>query len=152
MKVFLTHSYFYQLDSKQWANKTLYPPLATITALAFLEEQGLKTEFYDVALDPSPELGKGRITDSKADVVAIYDDGFNYLTKMCLTNMRHACFELIHAAKKTGAKVIVSSSDSTDHPELYLKEGADIVIKGEAEHALLDSINALKNKQDLNNL
>ena len=32
------------------------------------------------------------------DFLVIYDDGFNYLTKMCLTNMREAAFEMIRFA------------------------------------------------------
>ncbi len=143
MKVFVTHSYFYQLDPKQWKNKTPFPPLGTITALAALKEQNYNTEFYDVALDSSPALGEKKIINSEADVVVIYDDGFNYLTKMCLTNMRHACFELIAAAKTIGAKVIVSSSDSTDHYEMYHDKGADIVLEGEGEMALLESLDCI---------
>jgi hypothetical protein len=38
----------------------------------------------------------------------IYDDGFNYLTKMCLTNMREAAFVLAEESK-AGATVIISS-------------------------------------------
>jgi radical SAM superfamily enzyme YgiQ (UPF0313 family) len=70
----------------------------------------------------------------------IYDDGFNYLTKMCLTNMREAAFEMIHLAKQQGCKVVVSSSDSTDHYEEYLHKGADIVLLGEAEETLIELV------------
>jgi hypothetical protein len=35
---------------------------------------------------------------NKPDWFIIYDDGFNYLTKMCLTNMREAAFEMIKRA------------------------------------------------------
>ena len=149
MKVFLTHSYFYQLDPKQWANKTPYPPLGSITALSFLQSQNVDTTFYDVALDSSTAKAQKEIEQAKATIVIIYDDGFNYLTKMCLTNMRNACFELIKSAKINGAKVIVSSSDSTDHANLYHAEGADVVILGEAEHALLESIHSFENSTSL---
>ncbi len=53
----------------------------------------------------------------------IYDDGFNYLTKMCLTNMREAAFRMSKLARNGAVKVIVASSDSTDHYERYLEEG-----------------------------
>jgi anaerobic magnesium-protoporphyrin IX monomethyl ester cyclase len=65
--------------------------------------------------------------------------GFNYLTKMCLTNMREAAFKMCKLAKKYGCTVIVSSSDSTDRYKEYLSEGADFVIIGEAEQTLLNS-------------
>jgi radical SAM superfamily enzyme YgiQ (UPF0313 family) len=78
------------------------------------------------------------------DYLALYDDGFNYLTKMCLTNMREAAFKMCKLAKKRGCTVIVSSSDSTDHYEKYIEEGADFVLLGEAEMTLLDLVNALQ--------
>ena len=81
-------------------------------------------------------------------MVVIYDDGFNYLTKMCLTNMREAAFEMIRLAKKMDCTVIVSSSDSTDHFQQYLQKGADFILLGEAEMRLLellDSINKGEN-------
>ncbi len=149
MKLFLTHSYFYPLDSKQWINKTPYPPLATITAFAFLEAHGYTPNFYDVALDPDTSRCEIAMTESTPDCVVIYEDGFNYLTKMCLTNMRYACFELIQKAKSLGANVIVSSSDATDHWELYHDKGADIILHGEGEHSLLESIQTLEKNGDL---
>lgn len=149
MRIFVTHSYFYQLDPKQWINKTPYPPLATITALAHLEEQGFPCEFYDVALDPGPGICQDKMKASTPEVVVIYEDGFNYLTKMCLTNMRHACFDLISTAKALGATVLVSSSDATDHWELYHDKGADIILHGEGEHTLLEVIQKLESKEDL---
>ena len=149
MKVFLTHSYFYQLDSKQWANKTPFPPLATITALSLLKSKEIDTDFHDVALDPTAEIVKTKIKNSEASIVVIYDDGFNYLTKMCLTNMRYACFEIMKSAKEIGASVIVSSSDATDHYEMYHDNGADIVLHGEGEIALFECIQGLKDNSDL---
>ncbi|MCR9171342.1 MAG: B12-binding domain-containing radical SAM protein [bacterium] len=152
MNIFVTHSYFYQLDSKQWINKTPYPPLATITALAHLEANGFPAQFYDVALDPSSERCQNKISEAAPDVVVIYEDGFNYLTKMCLTNMRYACFDIIATAKSKGAKVIVSSSDSTDHWELYHEKGADIIIHGEGEHSLLEVMQKLRTTEGLNGI
>jgi radical SAM superfamily enzyme YgiQ (UPF0313 family) len=73
----------------------------------------------------------------------VYDDGFNYLTKMCLENMREAAFVMIQAAKKKGCTVIVSGSDSTDRFEMYLNKGADFILLGEAELTLLELSNAL---------
>lgn len=142
MKIILTHSYFYQLDKKQWANKTPYPPLGTITALSKIESEGFNTEFYDVALDENTDKFIRKINSLLPEIVIIYEDGFNYLTKMCLTTMREACFTMLKAAKKLGAKTIVSSSDSTDNWLMYHNAGADIVIHGEAENSLT---NCLKN-------
>src|SRR5258706_4207995 len=66
---------------------------------------------------------------------------------MCLTNMREAAFEMIKFAKQKGCTVIVSSSDSTDHYEQYLQEGADFVLLGEAEQTLSELSDAIKQGQ-----
>ena len=60
---------------------------------------------------------------------------------MCLTNMRQAAFKMIRFAKERGCTVIVSSSDSTDRFEMYLNEGADFILLGEAELTLLELVN-----------
>src|SRR6185312_3433667 len=84
---------------------------------------------------------------TKPDFFVVYDDGFNYLTKMCLTNMREAAYRMIKLAKERGCIVIVSSSDSTDHYDSYLDVGADFILIGEAEATLLELCNAIKNNE-----
>lgn len=148
MKVFVTHSYFYQLDPKQWRNKTPYPPLGTITALAVLRQHFDDVNFYDVALDSSPETCIALMNQESPQIVVIYEDGFNYLTKMCLTNMREACFVMIRAAKALGAIVIISGSDATDHYELYHENGADFILHGEGEHSLSELTGLLSQKAE----
>jgi len=140
-KVLFTHSYFYKFDKKQWKNKQFYPPLGTITAAAFIQEKGYQVDLFDtnIANDPSDLISI--IEDYKPDYLVIYDDGFNYLTKMCLTLMREAAFELIRIGKDSNCKVLVSSSDSTDHYESYLEKGADVILLGEGELSLLDALN-----------
>ena len=71
-----------------------------------------------------------RLDSERPDFFVVYDDGFNYLTKMCLTNMREAAFRMIQLARQRGCVVIVSSSDSTDHYQQYLERGADFVLLG----------------------
>jgi radical SAM superfamily enzyme YgiQ (UPF0313 family) len=58
--------------------------------------------------------------------------------------MREAAFKMCKLAKERGCTVIVSSSDSTDHYEKYIEEGADFVLLGEAEITLLELLNALQ--------
>ncbi len=146
--ILFTHSYFYKMDAKQWQNQTPFLPLGTIYASSLLRENGYQVSLFDVALKDSPKEIIQVLENKKPDTLIIYDDGFNYLTKMCLTNMREACFEMIKYAKKQNCNVIVSSSDATDHAELYIKKGADFVLFGEAEITLLELANAIKNKTD----
>jgi radical SAM superfamily enzyme YgiQ (UPF0313 family) len=147
MRILFTHSYFLRFDPKQWKLGQPYAPLATLIAAAFMRENGFEVSFFDTMFSKSAEEIIPQITSNKPDIFVIYDDGFNYLTKMCLTNMREAAFEMCKIAKSAGCKVIVSSSDATDHYNQYLSEGADFVIIGEAEHTLLELVNAIKNKE-----
>ena len=141
--VLFSHSYYYQMDSKQWDTGMPYPPLGTIYAAGFLRENNLKVNLFDVGLRNNPKEIMPVLKESKPTFLVLYDDGFNYLTKMCLTNMREAAFEMIQMAKSEGCKVIVSSSDSTDHFAQYLDKGADVVLLGEGEISLLETINKM---------
>ncbi len=136
MKILFSHAYYYQLDPKQWKGKTPYPPLGTIYAASCMRENGHDVRLFDTGLLARAEAIQEELKDGDFDLLVIYDDGFNYLTKMCLTNMRDACFRMMKMGKDHGCKVIVSSSDSTDHFEQYLKEGADVVLLGEGELSL----------------
>ena len=140
--ILFTHSYFYKFDKKQWENKQFYPPLGTITAAAFVREKGFNVSLFDTNLADGPQDIRPALKKFKPDVLVIYDDGFNYLTKMCLTAMRDAAYELINIGKEHRCKVIVSSSDSTDHFEEYLNQGADFILLGEGEESLLDILEA----------
>jgi len=138
-----------QFDPKQVAHAQAYPPLGTIWGAAVLRESGNDVMLFDTMFANSPEEILPVLYSYWPDVLVIYDDGFNYLTKMCLSNMREAAFKMQHFAKSLGCKVIVTSSDSADHFEKYLKNKADFVIIGEAEYTLLELINSL-NTNDSN--
>ncbi len=148
-KVLLTHSYFLRFDPKQWKQQQPYPPLGTIYAAAVLKEAGYHTILHDTMFASSADEILPVIEKENPEYVVIYDDGFNYLTKMCLTNMREAAFRMSQIAKKYGCKVIISSSDSTDHTKEYLEHGADYIIKGEGEATLLELLNELKKSNEL---
>ncbi|WP_428330846.1 B12-binding domain-containing radical SAM protein [Mucilaginibacter sp.] len=135
--ILFTHSYFLRFDPKQWQLGQPYPPLGTIYAAALMRQHNYRVSLFDTMFESDPEAVTIAINNIKPDFFVIYDDGFNYLTKMCLTNMREAAFSMSKIAKANGCTVIVSSSDSTDRYEEYLNEGADFVIIGEAEHTLL---------------
>ncbi|MDI1257443.1 MAG: radical SAM protein [Flavobacterium sp.] len=141
--ILFSHSYYYKLDPKQWKNKTPFPPLGTLYAAALMRKNGYNVDLFDTNLLDSPFAIAPILSTLKPKYLVIYDDGFNYLTKMCLTNMRDACFSMIGLGKKNGCMVIVCSSDATDHYEKYLKKGADYIIQGEGELTLLELINAL---------
>ncbi len=136
--VLLAHSYFPSFDPKQARAHTPYPPLGTLYAASVLRTAGFQVRLFDSMLAQSENQIIPLLEHHRPRVVAIYDDDFNYLTKMCLSRMREAAFRLSAAAKDHGAFVVVHGSDPADHAEDYLRHGADAVIIGEGELTLLE--------------
>jgi radical SAM superfamily enzyme YgiQ (UPF0313 family) len=143
-KILFSHSYFMRYDPKQWATGQPYPPLATVGAAALMRERGHAVSLFDTMFVEDPDTVVEWLRDDRPDFFVVYDDGFNYLTKMCLTNMREAAYRMIGLAREYGCTVIVSSSDSTDHCEDYLGKGADFVLIGEGEETLLELVDAVQ--------
>jgi len=137
--ILFSHSYFYPLDEKQWKAKMPYPPLGTIWAASVMREEGHEVSLFDTNLKWEPDSVKNEL-EKGFKYFVIYDDGFNYLTKMCLTNMRDAAMEMIGFAKSSNCKIIVCSSDAADHYQKYLNGGADAVVIGEGEATLKELI------------
>jgi radical SAM superfamily enzyme YgiQ (UPF0313 family) len=144
-RILFSHSYFMRFDPKQWATGQPYAPLATIGAAALLRQHDFGVSLFDTMFVESPEEVIPRLESERPDFFVLYDDGFNYLTKMCLTNMRDAAFRMIQLARRQGCVIIVSSSDSTDHYQQYLEKGADFVLLGEGEQTLLELVTAIRN-------
>src|SRR5579871_2410895 len=146
-KILFSHSYFLRFDPKQWKIGLPYAPLGTLYAAALLRDNGYQVNLFDSMFAKSADEIIEPLENTGADFFVLYDDGFNYLTKMCLTNMREASFRMIHLAKERGMLVIVSSSDSTDHYAGYLGKGADFILLGEGEQTLLELLTAVRSGQ-----
>lgn len=129
--VVLANAYFYKLDVKQWRFHQPYPPLGALWAASVLRHAGFRVVLADMSLADNPQQLQPVLEREKPKYVVVYDDGFNYLTKMCLTVMREAAFAMTRLAHQHGALVVINSSDSTDHYHKYLDEGVDYVIRGE---------------------
>src|SRR6266446_1699969 len=147
-EVLISNTYFLHFDKKQLKQMQPYAPLGTLYAASVLRENGFDVKFFDTTFRKSPHEIHSPFTIHHSPFFIICDDGFNYLTKMCLTNMRDAAFEMIAIAKRFGSTVIVSSSDSTDHYKEYLAHSADFIIKGEAENTLIELMKKLKNGEN----
>ena len=115
-----------------------YPPLGTLYAASYLREKGFSVAFHDVMLTRSENEITESIRRHRPQLVVIYDDQFNYLTKMCLRRMREAAFAMTQIAKQAGCAVCIFSSDASDHVQEYFANGADYVLCGEAEETLAE--------------
>ncbi|MEM9824845.1 MAG: radical SAM protein [Bacteroidota bacterium] len=141
-RVLLTNAYFYRFDAKQWQDQKPYPPYGTIYAASVLREAGFAVDFLDTNLSHSPKEILPFL-EAQPEYLIIYDDGFNYLSKMCLTKMREAALEMIRLARPVVRHILVCSSDSTDHVDKYLEAGADFILLGEGELTLQELMQQL---------
>lgn len=141
--VLLTHSYHLYYDRKQVRKMQPYPPLGTLYAAALLRQKGFSVALFDSMLNDPAEGFPEALQKHHPKVAVIYEDNFNFLSKMCLSRMREVAFEMTDAVRRAGATVIVHGSDSSDHCAEYLARGADYVLVGEAEWTLLEVIESL---------
>ena len=144
MKILIGQSYFRILDPKEMERQMPYPPLGTIYAATILKNLGHEVIFYDAMLSTDPEIFNKKILSISPDLVLIYDDEFNYLTKMCLTIMRDAASSFIKTAKSQNIPVIVYSSDATDYYKYYFEAGCDCIIYGEGEVTIQEVVNSFE--------
>ncbi len=148
-EVLLTHSYHLPYDSKQLRKMQPYTPIGTLYAATALRDAGISVAAFDSMLK-APEAGfREMLQEHQPKIVAVYEDDFNFLSKMCLTRMRDVAWEIAEAAKQIGAVVIVHGSDSTDNPDLFLMNGFDYVLCGEAEEVLTALCRALLYGEEL---
>jgi len=135
-RVLFTHGHLLRFDRKQQAIGKPYPPLGTITAAAHLRAQGHEVALFDPMLDDDITGFEAALRRARPTLVVIYDDVFNWFTKMCLGRMREAALAMTRQARAAGARVIIAGHDAADAPDVYLAAGADYVIVGEGELTL----------------
>ena len=143
LSILVCHSYFLRFDSKQVDRGKPYPPLATLQCAALLRRAGHRVSLFDAMLADDLQEYERRLRSLQPQVVLLYEDNFNFLSKMCLAKMRRAAWQMIAAAQRTGARVIAAGSDVSDAAEPYLHAGADITLKGEGLPALLEILRRL---------
>jgi radical SAM superfamily enzyme YgiQ (UPF0313 family) len=115
-----------------------YPPLGTLYAAALLRSAGLSVAVFDTMLN-DPEQGfQAALDKHHPRIVVVYEDNFNFLTKMCLTRMREVAYHILDLSRRAGATVLVNGSDASDHALDYLRKGFRCVLLGEAEWTLLE--------------
>lgn len=147
--VLLGQAYYLRFDRKLWDAQQPYAPLGALYAASYLRSQGHSVAFFDAMLAESESEWAVALDREKPAVAVIYEDSFNYLSKMCLLRMRQAALTMIDAARARGCDVVVSGSDATDHPDVYLSRGASAVILGEGELTLAEVVRRIKHDAPL---
>jgi anaerobic magnesium-protoporphyrin IX monomethyl ester cyclase len=147
-EILFGQSYYLRFDPKLWDAMQPYPPLGTLYAASYLREQGYDVALFDAMLAESEQEWDDALARERPRFAVLYEDNFNYLSKMCLLRMRQAAFAMIAMARERGCTVIVGGSDASDHGDAYIAAGADYVLVGEGEQTLGELLGRLTGRGD----
>jgi len=147
--VLLTHSYHLPYDPKQLRKMQPYMPIGTLYAATALGNNGISVVVVDSMLEEPFAKLEVMLAKHVPKVVAVYEDDFNFLSKMCLTRMREVAWKIANAAQSIGAITVVHGSDSTDNPALFLENGFEYVLCGESEEALVRLCRSILDADDV---
>jgi anaerobic magnesium-protoporphyrin IX monomethyl ester cyclase len=139
--ILLAHSNFLARDPKQLARMKPYSPLSTLIGAALLRRAGHDVALFDATFARDVSVFEATLDALRPDCVLLMEDNFNFLTKMCTTARRESALAMISLAVSRGCRVAVNGPDATDNPAMYLCAGADAVVLGEGEMAMLDIAN-----------
>lgn len=149
LSILVCHSYFLRFDPKQVTRGKPYPPLATLQLATLLRRAGHDVKLFDAMLADGLGEYRASLAAAKPQLVLLYEDNFNFLSKMCLGRMRAAACEMIVQARRAGARVIAAGPDVSDAPRPYLEAGADLAVMGEGLVTLLEALRRLTNQPDV---
>jgi len=144
--ILLTHCNHVYHDRKQVRKMRPYPPLQTMMAAALLRQEGFDVALFDTTLASPREGFRASLAAHSPRLVAICDDSFNFLAKMCLERNRELALSMAGMAREQGVPVLINSPDASDRPADYLSHGLDFVIMGEVERTLLQAARCLLNR------
>jgi radical SAM superfamily enzyme YgiQ (UPF0313 family) len=149
--ILLTHSNHVFHDRKQIRKMQPYPPLQTLLAAACLRREGYSVALFDQTLE-APQPGfEAALERHRPRLVAVCEDNFNYLTKMCLLRNREVAHWMARTCGEAGIPAIVNGADASDRAAEYRDAGFRHVIRGEVEQAIVETAGALLNGIPLRN-
>ena len=117
-----------------------YSPLSTLLTAALLRRTDHRVALFDATFSTGVEAFEAMLDEVRPSVVVVMEDNFNFLTKMCTTVRRESALAMIEAARARGCRVAANGPDASDNPAMYLAAGADAVVLGEGEAAVLDLV------------
>jgi anaerobic magnesium-protoporphyrin IX monomethyl ester cyclase len=135
-EILFGQSYYLRFDPKLWEAMQPYPPLGSLYAASYVRSRGYQVALFDAMLAEGEGEWAEALEREGPLFAVLFEDNFNYLSKMCLLRMRQAAFTMLAEARRRGCTTIVCGSDAADHAADYLDHGADFVLYGEGEETL----------------
>jgi len=133
MKILLTHGYFIAGDLAEQRIMKPYPPLGLLYLSAWLKKEGYPNDIYDSTFGNLEAL-KSVIEKDRPEVIGIYS------TLMTKTNV----LKIISYIKENPAlkhtAIVIGGPDARHHAGNYLNHGVDVIIPGEGEQTLTETI------------
>ncbi|MBI2568425.1 MAG: B12-binding domain-containing radical SAM protein [Candidatus Schekmanbacteria bacterium] len=145
-RILIGQSSFLRFDPKLYRAHQPYPPLGSLYAASFLRARGDDVAFFDAMIAASEQDWAAALDRVRPRFAVLFEDNFNYLSKMCLARMREAAFRMLAMGRARGVTNIACGADATDHADRYLDQGADYVLIGEGEQSLAELLDCLTGK------
>ncbi len=98
-EILFGQSYFLRFDPKLWNAMQPYPPLGTLYAASCIRARGYDVALFDAMLATSEDEWAAALDLHRPRFAILYEDNFNYLSKMCLLRMRQAACTMIEMAR-----------------------------------------------------
>jgi len=133
MKLLLTHTYFLEDDAYEKKVMKPYPPLGILYLSAWMKKHDCDVEVFDSTFSSLDKLLE-KLQNDKPDVLGIH---CNLLTKFVV-------LKLIRYCNENNIIALLGGPDASTQVQEFLEYGADIIISGEGEDALLTVISELE--------
>ena len=140
MNVLLTHGYFIAEDPAEARIMKPYPPLGLLCLSAWLAMEGIPNKVYDTTFSSLEGL-KYDLLDEKPAIIGIYSTLMTKLNVLKIISFIKGSPAFQHSV------IIIGGPDARHNAASYLEHGVDLVIPGEGEQPLTETINMLDNKK-----
>src|SRR6202171_5322535 len=87
LDILFGQSYYLRFDPKLYASMQPYPPLGTLYAASLMRQEGYNVALFDAMLAESESEWAAALDRHRPRFAVLFEDNFNYLSKMCLLRM-----------------------------------------------------------------
>jgi anaerobic magnesium-protoporphyrin IX monomethyl ester cyclase len=133
MRILLTHGYFLYEDPKERQIMKPYPPLGLQYISAWLERHGFPNDIFDTTFSSFDALRRF-LDDYRPDVLGIYA---NLMTKLQVLDIIRHIRSTPHLSR---TRIVLGGPEARHHQDKFLAHGADVMVVGEGEQAMLDLV------------